>query len=74
MSERIFEPLIEQIKGNGGKIRGGQLVSRVEVDSRGAASAVVARDRDGHETVYEADAVIFSVGVTGELLGRARLL
>lgn len=71
VSERIFEPLIEQIKGNGGKIRGGQLVSRVEVDASGAASSVVARDRDGQETVYEADAVIFSVGVTGDLLLRA---
>ena len=67
VAERIFEPLIEQIKGNGGSIRGGQLVSRVEVDpATGAATAVVARNRDGEETVYQADAVIFSVGVTGE--------
>ena len=31
----------------------------------GRASRVVARSRDGEESVYEADAVIFSVGVTG---------
>lgn len=44
-------------------------MSRVEVDpASGAATAVVARDRDGQETVYQADAVIFSVGVTGELV------
>ncbi len=39
---------------------------RVEVDHvTGRASRVVARNRDGEESVYEADAVIFSVGVTG---------
>ena len=39
---------------------------RVEVDHvTGAASRVVARNRDGEETAYDADAVIFSVGVTG---------
>lgn len=66
MSERIFEPLVDRIKAAGAKIEGGQLVRRVEVDpTTGAAVSVVARNRDGQETVFEADAVIFSVGVTG---------
>ena len=71
MSERIFEPLVERIKAAGGKIQGGQLVSRVEVDpATGAANRVVARDRKGQETVYDADSVIFSVGVTGTAASR----
>ena len=66
VSERIFEPLVDRIKAAGAVIEGGQLVKRVEVDpASGAAVSVVARNRDGQETVFEADAVIFSVGVTG---------
>ena len=48
------------------------ILCRVEVDRvTGRASRVIARSRDGEETVYEADAVIFSVGVTGKNLTAA---
>lgn len=68
VSERIFAPLIENIKASGAVIQGGRLVSDISLDSEGNAVSVTARDRDGGETVYPADAVVFAVGITGVVL------
>lgn len=67
MSERLFLPLVDLIQRQGGKIVGGQLVSGANVDEvTGNVSTVVTRDKQGAETSYAADAVIFAVGITGE--------
>ena len=38
----------------------------------GAVNAVVSRDREGKQTVHQADAVVFAVGITGVNLARLR--
>ena len=49
---------------------GGRLVSDLRLDqATGAVSAVVSRDREGNQTVHEADAVVFAIGITGEVPG-----
>ena len=59
---------VEHIGRAGGNIVGGRLVSDLRLDqATGAVSAVVSRDREGNETVHEADAVVFAIGITGEL-------
>ena len=51
---------------------GGRLVSDLRLDpATGAVSAVVSRDREGNQTVHQADAVVFAIGITG--VGLARL-
>lgn len=66
VSERIFSPLVELIKKQGGNIVGGQLVTDVTVDeASGTANGVYANTREGKKTYYAADAVIFAVGITG---------
>ena len=50
---------------------GGRLVSDLRLDqATGAVSAVVSRDREGNQTVHEADAVVFAIGITGEVPGK----
>ena len=67
VSERIFSPLVELIKKQGGNVVGGQLVTDVTVDeSRGMTNGVYANTREGKKTYYAADAVIFAVGITGD--------
>lgn len=68
INERIFLPLVDLIKRQGGKIIGGQLVSKVDVDERsGQVTGVHTVDsRSAIERHYEADAVIFAVGITGQ--------
>ncbi|MEO0458710.1 MAG: FAD-dependent oxidoreductase [Cyanobacteria bacterium P01_A01_bin.114] len=60
VGEMIFRPWVEKIEKLGGRVLANKRVSDVEVDSNGRATAV----RCGDET-FEADAVIFSVGITG---------
>ena len=66
MSELIFKPLVDLIERQGGRIQGGRLASDLDVNPQtGRVQGVIARSRDGSETTYPADAVIFAVGITG---------
>ena len=57
---------VEHIERAGGNIVGGRLVSDLRLDqATGAVSAVVSRDREGNQSVHEADAVVFAIGITG---------
>jgi uncharacterized protein with NAD-binding domain and iron-sulfur cluster len=60
VGEKIFRPWVEQIEQAGGKILSNRRVSDILLDSEGLAKAVVCGDE-----VFEADAVIFAVGVSG---------
>jgi uncharacterized protein with NAD-binding domain and iron-sulfur cluster len=60
VGEKIFRPWVEQIEQAGGKILPNRRVSDILLDSEGLAKAVVCGDE-----VFEADAVIFAVGVSG---------
>ena len=58
---------VGRIERAGGKVVGGRLVSDLQLNqATGAVSAVVSRDREGNQTVHEADAVVFAIGITGE--------
>jgi len=47
---------------------GGRLVSDLQLNqATGAVSAVVSQDHEGNQTVHEADAVVFAIGITGEV-------
>lgn len=66
VSELIFKPLVDLIQGLGGRIQGGRLASDLDVNPQtGRVQGVIARARDGSETTYPADAVVFAVGITG---------
>lgn len=71
IAEKIFKPLVDRIDGGGGQLLGGKLVTGLEVQEEGPSgkkrvTRVTALDRTtGSEEVYEADAVIFSVGIGG---------
>jgi uncharacterized protein with NAD-binding domain and iron-sulfur cluster len=60
VGEKIFRPWVEQIERAGGRILPNRRVSDILLDSAGLAKAVVCGDE-----VFEADAVIFAVGVSG---------
>jgi uncharacterized protein with NAD-binding domain and iron-sulfur cluster len=60
VGEMIFRPWVEQIEKLGGKVRTQFRVRDVIVDADGQVTRVV-----GNDDVIEADAVIFSVGITG---------
>ena len=52
-----------------GNIVGGQLVGDITVDkATGNVTGVITRDKQGAETIYPADAVVFAVGITGGLM------
>ena len=52
---------------------GGRLVSDLRLDlATGAVNAVVSRDREGNQTMHQADAVVFAIGITGLDLARLR--
>ena len=60
VGEQIFKPLCDRIESLGGKILTQRRVTDVRLDERGRADAVICG-----EEVFEADAVIFAVGITG---------
>ncbi|MDM9380149.1 FAD-dependent oxidoreductase [Chlorogloeopsis sp. ULAP01] len=60
IGERIFRPWVERIEKAGGKLLANKRVTDVIVDSNNQATGVVCGDE-----VFEADAVIFAVGITG---------
>jgi uncharacterized protein with NAD-binding domain and iron-sulfur cluster len=60
VGEQIFKPWVEQITQAGGKILAQKRVSDLRIDSMGRATGVVCGDE-----VFDADAVIFAVGITG---------
>jgi uncharacterized protein with NAD-binding domain and iron-sulfur cluster len=60
VGEKIFRPWVEKIEQAGGKVATNRRVSDLIVDSNNRATAVVCGDE-----VFDADAVIFSVGITG---------
>ena len=64
---------VDRIERAGGSIVGGRLVSDLRLDpATGAVNAVVSRDREGNQTVHQADAVVFAIGITGVDLARLR--
>jgi len=67
ISECIFEPLIEKIEDAGGELKGGRLVTGIDVDTAtGAVQSVVATNKEtGNEEVYETDAVVLAISITG---------
>ncbi|MEP0858952.1 FAD-dependent oxidoreductase [Trichocoleus sp. DQ-U1] len=60
VGEMIFRPWVERIEQAGGKLLANRRASDVIVDSNNQATAVVCGDE-----VFEADAVIFAVGISG---------
>jgi uncharacterized protein with NAD-binding domain and iron-sulfur cluster len=60
VGEQIFKPWVEHITQAGGKILAQKRVSDIRVDSTGNATGVVCGDE-----VFDADAVVFAVGITG---------
>ena len=60
VGEKIFRPWIERIAKAGGKVRTNRRVTDVILDDNNRATGVVCGDE-----VFDADAVIFSVGITG---------
>lgn len=60
IGELIFQPLVEKIEYLGGKVLTQQRVTDIALDDRGEAKGVVCG-----ETTFDADAVIFSVGISG---------
>ena len=64
---------VDRIERAGGSIVGGRLVSDLRLDpATGAVNAVVSRDREGNQTVHQADAVVFAIGITGVGLASLR--
>ncbi|MBD2446653.1 FAD-dependent oxidoreductase [Nostoc sp. FACHB-152] len=60
VGEKIFRPWVEKIEKLGGKVLAKQRVTDVIVDNNNRATGVVCG-----EQVFDADAVIFAVGITG---------
>lgn len=60
VGEKIFRPWVEQITQAGGKVLAQHPVTDIVIDSQNRAQGVVCGDQ-----VFDADAVIFAVGVTG---------
>ncbi|MEL6352881.1 MAG: FAD-dependent oxidoreductase [Cyanobacteria bacterium J06627_28] len=60
VGEMIFRPWVAQIEKAGGKVLANKRVSDVRVGADNEIDAVICGDE-----VFEADAVIFSVGITG---------
>eukprot|EP00958_Prasinococcus_capsulatus_P000522 scaffold44_cov411-Prasinococcus_capsulatus_cf.AAC.47 len=62
VSELIFQPLVNSIKDKGGKILGGHFVTEIAGES-GRVQSVTCKVKDGSEKVFQADAVVFAVGI-----------
>ncbi len=60
VGEMIFKPWVENIENLGGKVLTKQRVTDLIVDDNGKAKGVVCEDQ-----IFEADAVIFAVGISG---------
>ncbi|MDJ0707005.1 MAG: FAD-dependent oxidoreductase, partial [Leptolyngbyaceae cyanobacterium MO_188.B28] len=60
IGEHIFQPWVDKIEHLGGTVLTEQRVSDIVVDNSGNATGVVCGDR-----TFDADAVIFSVGISG---------
>ncbi|RUR86123.1 FAD-dependent oxidoreductase [Chlorogloeopsis fritschii PCC 9212] len=60
IGEKIFRPWVERIEKAGGNLLANKRVTDVIVDSNNQATGVVCGDE-----VFDADAVIFAVGITG---------
>ncbi|WP_017653583.1 hydroxysqualene dehydroxylase [Fortiea contorta] len=60
VGEKIFRPWVKQIEKAGAKLLSNRRVTNIIVDSHNRATGVVCGDE-----IFDADAVIFAVGVTG---------
>ncbi len=60
VGEMVFRPWVEQIDQAGGRILANHRVTDVRVGADNAIDAVICDDQ-----IFEADAVVFSVGITG---------
>ncbi|MCO5601895.1 hypothetical protein L7F22_056021 [Adiantum nelumboides] len=63
VAERIFRPWLLVIEKLGGQVLGGKRVESVVCSSKSKVSSVVARNASGDMESYEADVIIFAVGV-----------
>eukprot|EP00250_Pteridium_aquilinum_P015495 c22616_g1_i1 orf=284-1363(-) len=63
IAERIFKPWLLAIEKLGGRVLGGKRVQNVVCDDNSKVSAVTAMNTSGDLESYEADVVIFAVGV-----------
>lgn len=74
VAERIFEPLMSNIRASGGEILGNRAVQDVKLSPSGAVTGVVCKDfSTGQQYEYDADAVVFAVGITGAcVVGRGK--
>ena len=73
VSERIFAPLVSQIRRAGGRFVSRRLAADVAIDdATGRVVGVTTRSVDRDDTtsqLHKADAVVFAIGITGSLLG-----
>lgn len=60
VGEKIFKPWCDRIQAQGGKIITNQKVTELRLNPQGEVDAVICADE-----IFESDAVIFSVGITG---------
>ncbi|NJM69541.1 MAG: FAD-dependent oxidoreductase [Scytonema sp. RU_4_4] len=60
VGEKIFRPWVERIEKSGAKVLANHRVSDLIVDDKNQVTGVVCNDE-----VFDADAVIFAVGITG---------
>ena len=60
VGEKIFRPWVKRIEKLGGKVLANQRVTDVITDSHNRATGVVCGDR-----IFDTDAVVFAVGITG---------
>ncbi|KAI5076277.1 hypothetical protein GOP47_0008342 [Adiantum capillus-veneris] len=63
VAEKIFRPWLSVIEKLGGQVLGGKRVQSVLCNSESKVSSVLAMNTSGHLESYEADVVIFAVGV-----------
>lgn len=59
-----------RIRGAGGQVLCGRLAVDVRTGAGGEATGVIARSRDGEQTLHEADAVILAISIAGAVPSR----
>ncbi|KAH7298217.1 hypothetical protein KP509_25G032300 [Ceratopteris richardii] len=63
IAEKIFRPWLSVIEKRGGHVLGGKRVQNIVLGSESKVSSVVALNLSGDLELYDADVVIFAVGV-----------
>lgn len=65
IADRIFAPLVRRISASGGRVLGSHRVTGVTLDGEGKVDGVTATDAAGSPVRFQADAVVFAVGISG---------